>query len=112
MKAADKKKYKERLLLLRGRLRGDVSSLAQTAMQASGGGNASASSQEEGYEQEFTFSLMQTEEETLQQIENALERIEEGVYGSCIECSARIPKTRLNVIPQTAYCVKCASELE
>lgn len=112
MKAADKKKYKERLLALRGRLRGDVSSLAQVAMKASGSGNAAASSGDEGNEQEFTFSLMENEEETLDQIENALERIDDGSYGSCVECNARIPKTRLNVIPHTAYCVKCASELE
>ena len=38
--------------------------------------------------------------------------VEDGVYGLCVECEGRIPKTRLNAIPYTAYCVKCASKLE
>jgi DnaK suppressor protein len=66
----------------------------------------------DNFEQEFTLSLMENEEETLDLIEAAIERIEEGVYGSCQECGGRIPKTRLNAIPFTPYCVKCASKLE
>ena len=66
----------------------------------------------DNYEQEFTLSLMQNEESTLEQIDSALERIEDGIYGTCVECEGRIPKTRLNAIPYTPYCVKCASELE
>jgi RNA polymerase-binding transcription factor DksA len=55
---------------------------------------------------------MESEEETLEQIEAALERIEDGVYGLCLECESRIPKARLNAIPYTPHCVKCASKLE
>ena len=64
------------------------------------------------YEQNNTILLMNNEGESLTQIEGALERIESGVYGSCIECEGRIPKMRLKAIPYTPYCVKCASELE
>ena len=66
----------------------------------------------DNFEQEFTLSLMESEETTLAQIEAALERIEEGVYGDCVDCGARIPKTRLNAIPYARLCVKCASKLE
>jgi DnaK suppressor protein len=66
----------------------------------------------DNFEQEFTISLMQTEEGTLQAIEAALERIEESTYGQCEECGVSIPKTRLNAIPYTPLCVKCASALE
>jgi RNA polymerase-binding transcription factor DksA len=55
---------------------------------------------------------MDNEGEVLSQIEGALERIEDGDYGSCVECSGKIPKMRLNAIPYTPYCVKCASQLE
>ena len=48
----------------------------------------------------------------LGQVESALERIEQGAYGACVECEAKIPKTRLNALPYTPYCVKCASKLE
>jgi RNA polymerase-binding transcription factor DksA len=66
----------------------------------------------DNFEQEFTLSLMETEETALEQIESALERIEEGTYGVCLDCGGKIPKTRLNAIPFTPFCVKCASKLE
>jgi DnaK suppressor protein len=121
MKKADMKVYKERLLLLRARLRGDVNKMAEAALsktrsEASGDLSSMpihmADVGSDNYEQEFTLSLMQSEEETLDQIEAALERIEDGVYGSCVECDGRINKQRLNAIPFTPFCIKCANRLE
>ena len=120
MKKADVKPFKEMLLALRARLRGDVSTLADAALSKSGGGNNGSSAVpshmadmgSDTYEQDNTILLMNNEGETLNQIEGALERIENGVYGSCIECEGKIPKMRLKAIPYTPYCVKCASELE
>lgn len=119
MKKADVKPFKEMLLALRARLRGDVSTLADAALSKSGGSsnNSSVPSHmadmgSDTYEQDNTILLMNNEGETLNQIEGALERIEAGVYGSCIECEGKIPKMRLKAIPYTPYCVKCASELE
>ena len=66
----------------------------------------------DNFEQEFTLSLMENDDETLEMIEEALERIEDGSYGICAECGSAIPKTRLNAIPYTPYCVKCASRLQ
>jgi DnaK suppressor protein len=62
----------------------------------------------DNFEQEFTLSLMENEEDTLVAIEAALERIEEGTYGQCDECGVKIPKTRLNALPYTPHCVRCA----
>jgi DnaK suppressor protein len=66
----------------------------------------------DNFEQEFTLSLLQSEEEALEHIEAALERIEDGTYGSCAECNAKIAKARLNAIPYTPVCIKCASKSE
>jgi DnaK suppressor protein len=66
----------------------------------------------DNFEQEFTLSLMENEEETLDLIELALERIEDGSYGSCDECGAKIPKARLNALPYAPLCVKCAGQME
>ena len=66
----------------------------------------------DNFEQEFTLSLMQSEGGTLEQIEVALERIEDGTYGQCEECGGRIPKQRLTAVPYATMCVKCASESE
>jgi len=47
-----------------------------------------------------------------EQIEAALERLEDSSYGICVACGSKIPKARLNAIPYTPNCVRCASELE
>lgn len=120
MKKADVKPFKEMLLALRSRLRGDVSTLADAALsvgKSAGNGSSAVSNHmadmgSDTYEQDNTILLMNSEGETLVQIEGAIERIENGVYGSCAECSGKIPKMRLKAIPYTPYCVKCASELE
>ena len=121
MNKAETKTYKERLIMLRGRLRGDVSAMAEAALhktrtEASGDLSSMpihmADVGSDNFEQEFTLSLMENEEGTLDKIEVALERIEDGTYGSCVECGGKVPKTRLNAIPYTPYCVKCASKIE
>lgn len=66
----------------------------------------------DNYEQEFTLSLMENEDETLMHIDAALDRIEDGSYGQCQECTGVIPKPRLNALPYTPFCVKCASKIQ
>jgi len=117
MKKVDMKTYKDRLLLLRARLRNDVTSMTDSALGAE---NSEASSMpihmaelgSDNFEQDFTLSLLATEEDTLGMIEAALERIEKGTYGTCEGCGGTIPKTRLNALPHTSYCIKCASKQE
>jgi DnaK suppressor protein len=121
MNKADMKAYKEQLLALRARLRGDVTRMANGALRKSrseSSGDLSsmpihmADIGTDNFEQEFTLSLMENDEGTLGQIEIALERVEEGTYGQCEECGARIPKARLTAIPYANMCVKCASRTE
>lgn len=114
MNAADMKVYRDRLLLLRSRLRNDVTSMADAALGHEGSENSSmpihmAELGSDNFEQEFTLSLLATEEGTLELIENALRRIENKTYGKCETCGGAIPKTRLNALPHTPVCVKCAS---
>lgn len=119
MKKADLTAYKDRLLALRARLRGDVNAMADVALRK--GGDAAdghhmpihmAELGSDNFEQEFTLSLMETEGDTLAEIENALVRIEGGQYGKCVECGGVIPKARLNALPFAPQCVKCASAKE
>ncbi len=119
MKKSEVKPFKESLIILRARLRGDVSTLANAALSANGSSSGSSSLPShiadlgsDTYEQDNTILLMNSEGETLTQIESALERIEGGTYGFCTECTGKIPKTRLKALPYTPYCVKCASEIE
>ncbi len=121
MNKADLKAFKDRLLALRARLRGDVTQMAEATLKKnrteSNGDLSSmpihmADIGSDNFEQEFTLSLMENEEGTLGLIESSLERIEEGTYGQCEECGVRIPKSRLNAIPYATLCVRCASRQE
>ena len=121
MKKAEMKVYRERLLALRARLRGDVNTMADAALNKSRSeANGDLSSMpihmadigSDNFEQEFTLSLMETEGGTLDRVEAALERTEDGTYGQCEECGGKIPKKRLDAIPYAAMCVKCASQFE
>ena len=121
MKKAEMKPYKEMLLGLRARLRGDVTTMADAALKKtrmeSNGDLSSmpihmADIGSDNYEQEFTLSMMETEESTLEAVETALEQIEDGSYGKCDDCGKAIRKTRLKAIPYTPLCIDCASNRE
>jgi len=120
MNKKESKGFKNMLLGLRSRLRGDVSGLADAALRktrAESSGDLSsmpihmADLGTDAFEQEFNLSLIEHDGSALEQIEHALERIEEGVYGVCTECEAKIPKARLEVLPHTPHCVKCAEKV-
>ncbi len=62
------------------------------------------------FELENTLGLVGSERKMLQEIDDALERIENDTYGLCEGGTEHpIPKARLKAIPWARYCVKCAS---
>jgi DnaK suppressor protein len=121
MKAAETKLFKAALQALRARLRGDVTTMADAALrktrsEASGDLSSMpihmADIGSDAYEQEFTLSLMATEEDTLELVELALEKIRARRYGLCDECGGVIAKKRLEAIPFAPTCIRCAEKLE
>ena len=63
-------------------------------------------------ERELEFALNEHELVELQAIEDALKRIQEGVYGLCLSCGAPIPHERLHAAPQALRCVACQTTFE
>jgi len=63
-------------------------------------------------EYEKAYILASNEVELLSLIDEALKRIDDDVYGLCVECGEKIPMERLRAIPYTPYCVNCKEELE
>lgn len=47
-------------------------------------------------------------QEEIRMIEAALERMDTGEYGFCVKCGERISEDRLEVLPCTPFCRKCA----
>ncbi len=61
---------------------------------------------------DLSISLVSRYSNTLKQIDQALERIEEGSYGLCEECSEKIDERRLEVLPFSLYCTSCQKGIE
>src|SRR5262245_40441535 len=113
--------YRQQLLTLRSRLKGDVTHLADEALHRAGGENSGSLSNmpihmadlgTDNFEQEFTLSLLENEEKSLEEIAAALARIKDGTFGRCEECQKGIPKARLQALPFTRHCVECARKLQ
>jgi DnaK suppressor protein len=63
-------------------------------------------------DRQMLHMLGERERIKLNEIESALQRLEEGTYGLCEECGCDINKKRLKVQPVARYCIKCQEELE
>ena len=121
MTKADLDSYRELLVSLRSRLNGDVTHLADEALRSTGGEASGSLSNAplhmadlgtDNFEQEFTLSLLQNQEQALDEIREALGRIDRGTFGECEECHQPIPKARLQALPYTRHCVACARKLQ
>jgi DnaK suppressor protein len=112
--------FRQQLIKLRDRLNGDVSSLTEEALGKAGSPNGGLSNMpihmadlgSDAFEQENTLNLLANEQQQLQEIRDALERIRLGTFGDCEECNNPIPKPRLKEIPFTRFCVACARKQE
>ena len=59
------------------------------------------------YSKELNFSLSDTERNLLMLIEEAFNRIRDGNFGTCTNCSNQIGEKRLSAVPWTPYCIDC-----
>lgn len=64
------------------------------------------------YLQSFTFRLRGREKVFLDKIQKALERIDDGTFGVCEECSEDISVKRLEARPETTLCIRCKEDQE
>ena len=47
--------------------------------------------------------------DALDEVERALQKMEDGTYGICQSCGNPIAEARLEAMPAAAYCITCAS---
>ena len=121
MTKAELETYRQQLLDLGKGLKGKVSDLEHEAFRKTGGeasGNLSntpmhmADLASDNFEQEVAISLLETEEQTLEEIAAALQRIDNGTFGCCEECRKEISKERLRAVPYTRHCIDCARKAQ
>ena len=61
---------------------------------------------------EIEFALIQMKAETLNKIDAALRRLEEGTYGECFDCGKEIGAARLRALPFAVRCKDCEEARE
>jgi RNA polymerase-binding protein DksA len=114
-------RYKQLLLQKRAEIVGDVSEmegdvLKKSRLDASGDLSSMpihmADLGTDNYEQEFALGLMDGERKLLREIDEAMERVEQGTYGICEGTGKPIPKARLEAQPWARYCVEYARMVE
>jgi DnaK suppressor protein len=71
-----------------------------------------AESSEVDIQHDIGFALIQLKTETLNKIDAALRRLEEGSYGDCFECGEVIAEARLRALPFTVRCRDCEESRE
>lgn len=60
------------------------------------------------YEWELSLALRERAEKKKQEVEQALARLESGTYGQCSRCGNPIEPERLELLPTTTVCCRCA----
>jgi RNA polymerase-binding protein DksA len=61
---------------------------------------------------ELDLALKTRVENRIEELQEALDRLDEGTYGICRRCGRHIDIERLEALPQTDICINCARELE
>jgi DnaK suppressor protein len=64
------------------------------------------------YTKEFLYSLSNTDREILQKVDEALQRVDHGGFGQCVECGDEINRKRLEAVPWASHCIVCQEKFE
>ena len=116
--AAKTSRYKELKKMLEERRRELLSAVQGKIrdVRAEGGNDRDVLDQGESSEvdiqEDIEFALIQMKSETLNKIEAARRRLDEGTYGDCFECGDEISEARLRALPFAVRCKDCEEARE
>lgn len=121
MPKKDLKKFRDLLIAERNKVGGDLSYITENTLKKSSreaSGDLSgysfhmADQASDDYDRDFSLGRASDEQDALYVIDEALKRVEEGTYGSCLQCNKPIAKKRLVALPHTELCIKCQTKNE
>ena len=61
---------------------------------------------------DLDLALLAMHTELLQEIDQALSKLDRGTYGECVECGGEIPERRLEALPSATRCTTCEAARE
>lgn len=110
--------FRQLLIMKRAEIAGDVSAMETEALTGGGSGSLSnlpqhmADQGSDAYDQSLSLDLAASQRKLLKEIDDALERIDNGAYGVCEMTGKPIGKARLNAKPWAKYSIEAARQLE
>lgn len=113
--AAERQELKQRLLARRGELRAQLTEnriLLEPTENTAGSVSQDENARLANQTREVDTALSALDRDELARIDRALERMDDGSYGQCVECGCAIPFERLKAEPMTLHCVACKARHE
>ena len=113
------KKQHQRLIELRSVLSDLMEGMAKETLRArpegsdgSVGGMHMGDAGSDAYDRDFALSMLTKEQDALYEINEALDRMDRGVYGMCELSGKKIPEERLEALPYTRYTREMQEQIE
>ena len=113
MNAKETKKFKEQLLHLKEELLSLVRATTENEKEyPSSEVGDSIDQAADSSARELLFELNDSERHRLEDIDRALQKIEQGRFGVCENCGEKISKKRLQAVPYARFCINCKARME
>jgi RNA polymerase-binding protein DksA len=116
MNGKELEQYRTKLIDMRDRINGEVGSVVE-AIKEENSVTATESSAPvhladiANSNSETDSIIVEHERGVLDEVLNAIERIDSGDFGKCTECGRDIAPARLEALPYTPHCIDCAKKL-
>jgi DnaK suppressor protein len=105
-------KARQELIDEQAKLQKQLGQLEAVEYDSIGYGNHMADDGTEAFEQAVGVALQRKVETTLEEVTQALARLDNGTYGLCEMCGVRIERARLQALPYARCCLECQSRRE
>ncbi len=105
-------RMRRELLEERTELQEQLERLESVEYESVGYGNHMADDGTDAFEQAVDVALQRQVESTLEKVEQALTKLDNGTFGLCEACGARIDRARLEALPRARNCLSCQSRKE
>ena len=117
MNKREMEKFKKLLLSEGQHLKNEIRTIGKDALEgtlseSSGDITSFAEAGTDNNDRDTALRLASGESQMLDAVADALQRIEKGTYGVCVDCDEDIPKKRLEVFPAAQRCVGCKEKFE
>ena len=113
MDEPDLQTLREKLLAMRRSIAGEVDALKREGFSLGTDGTQDvADDAANTYARQVLLGHSERERAVLRQIDDALDRIDDGTFGLCEDCGEEIGEARLKAIPYATLCVECKAKEE